>query len=207
MIKIRAKDGTKNAIALISQIVTLFVIIAYSNAGCTNLMLRHIHVSDLESQRCEVVGRLGVPLGWAVRVEAVVVDGKSTGEKEFFSDYLLDIISINGRTQQVPLRMTFSDRTYQMPRNHFERYKDVEGHSTGTLDSETIDRINKGYVGNRYDLLIYEEGYFTGPRLSLLPKDIMTGQGEGYGFNTSVCIRKVYKGGESIKKNNEENDD
>jgi formylglycine-generating enzyme required for sulfatase activity/uncharacterized protein YceK len=184
---------------MIIRNVILLLCLVLLNAGCSHFITHRIPISDLESERYEVVGHLGVPLGWAVRAEAVVVDGDSTRTKRYLSSYLLDIVSINGKILKSPLRMEFSDSSSRMPSTHSKRYEDVEGQPTGGLNSEIKARINKGYVGNRYDILIYEEGQFSGFTTDEHPIHFMIQQGNVRGFKTSVCILQVYGVNESIR--------
>jgi sulfatase modifying factor 1 len=199
MFETRERDATGDAVVLVSKIATMLVIIAFSNVGCTHMISRRIQVYELESKSYEVIGHLGVPLGWTVRAEAVVVDGDSLKRKEYLGQYLLNIDSINGKKIKKPLLMDFSDRTRLIPNDQFKRYEYVEGHPTGGLNSEIKARINKGYVGNRYDLLIYEDGVFSGFISPEHPIHFMVGQGNIRCLQTSVCILQVYGVNEGIR--------
>ena len=202
-----ASAAIKIVAVVIPKIIVLSVIIVCSTTGCTHTSPRQIHVSDLESKRTDVIGCLGFSLGWVVRVEAVIIDGDKTRNKRYLGQYLLSIVSINGKKIEKPLLMEFSDRTHLMPNDHYKRYEEVEGRPTGGLNAEIKKRINMGYVGNMYDLLVFEEGSFSGPRLSMLPENLRMQQGDGYCFETSVCILEVYKrSGQGVVPKNSTNE-
>jgi hypothetical protein len=160
--------------------------------GCRELMSHRITARDLGAN-WDVIGSLGCPLGSVVRVGAVVVDGVSTRRKADDGRYLLDIVEVDGKRVDGPTRVAFSDPSKQLPADVFERYVQVTGEPAKTLTPSIIGQINKEYVGCRYDLLVYETGRFTGPRLSMVPVELQQ-QGEGYSFETYIVILQVKSG-------------
>jgi len=172
------------------RVVIVLMLTILVGVSCISITKHEISAKELET-KWDVLGILGFPMGWVVRVDAILVDGASTRKKEFDGRYLLEILKINGRKLSKPIITVFSDTTCQMSVNYDDRYAQVDGKPKKGLTSSMIEQINKNYVGQHYDLLVYETGRFTGPRLNMVPNELQ-GQGEGFGFETSIVIIKVY---------------
>jgi len=65
-------------------------------------------VKPEELHRRSVVGRVGLPLGTAVEVEAEIISGTSLRRKESDSHDLLKVTHIDGRKVETPPVMRFS---------------------------------------------------------------------------------------------------
>lgn len=141
-------------------------------------------------KECDVIGRLGVPLGMVVEIQAVVVAGRELRWKQFDGRYLIKIESVNGRQLDEPEITPFSARSFahvKLANDSFELYKMKTGKKATSLDSEEITELEKGYVGQRKKLVVYETGGFHGIPKNL-PKDVPVWQDVGFGFSTDIVV-------------------
>lgn len=173
-----------------SYIVSMFSIamIVSMASGCRATRPLQIRSAELGNEdRYRIIGALGLPICHLADVHAVVIDGDR-------SEYALNITSINGRLLSTPIRMRFEDRTYKVPVDSRGRYYQIHGNETGKLSKAELIELRKGYVGQEYDLLVYETGLFGSPPPEEAPDgEALFGQGEGFGFDTYVSVVKVLK--------------
>ncbi len=145
-----------------------------------------------EINRRNVVGRLGVPLGTAVEIEAEVVSGSSLHLKGYDSHYLLKVTHVNGKEVGTPSLFGFSVPAFAAVKlaNHtFALYEMKYGTKAMSLDSSQVAELEQGYVGRSVQLLAYEVGGFSGiPRE--LPKDAPVWADTGFHFSTSLTVLK-----------------
>ena len=112
------------------------------------------------------IGNLGVPLGTAMEIRAVVVSGAALLSKRYASRYLLQITHIDGRALAKPILLEFSRSSIfakvPLASNHFELYALKTGIETGSLTETQIAELEKGYVGKEVNVMAYELGGFYG---------------------------------------------
>jgi hypothetical protein len=147
-------------------------------------------IDSEELNRRNVVGGLGLPLGTVAEIEAEVIAGSSLRSKEFVSDYLLKVTQVNGTKLERPpiLRFSVSGRASVKLANHtFSLYEMKHGKKASVLNSEQIAELERGYVGRKVRLVVYESGGFHGiPRN--LPKGVRGGAGTAFQFSTSLAV-------------------
>ncbi|MCX7010589.1 MAG: hypothetical protein NTY53_25650, partial [Kiritimatiellaeota bacterium] len=134
---------------------------ALSLCGCCRTPVR-VNVEDFQS-RVAVIGRLGVPIGQAVEIEAVVIAGRELGEKAYQSDYLLKVTQVAGRPLTNPPLFRFKTHSWDhvpLAGDTFALYELKTGRKTGSLDDKQITELERGYVASSVRLLAYEEGFF-----------------------------------------------
>jgi len=112
-----------------------------------------------------VVGRMGVPLGKIVEIEAIVVSGDSLRLKGYAGKYLLKVISVG------------TNGLLNMPVYEFE----------GGAGMFTSDSAGRGFT-----LLVYETGSFSGMPQGM-PNDYPLIQSRGFGFSPCLQVVRVLK--------------
>jgi hypothetical protein len=139
-----------------------------------------------------ILGRLGVPLGKVVEIEASVIDGSSLGTKSTDGRYLLGVTKVGATVSKDSIICDFrlcpgSDA--KLANNDFSLYELKTGKEAGSLTGEEIENLKRDYVGRTYHLLVYELGTFRG-----IPKNLpleLTWQDTGFGFYTSLIVLKA----------------
>jgi len=143
-----------------------------------------------ELNRRNVVGNLGLPLGTAVEIEAEVVSGRSLRRKGYDSLYLLKVLNVDGKDLNASPLMRFSLPGFVDVelRNHtFALYEMKRGTKAKSLNSTQIAELEKGYVGKKVRLVVYEVGSFHGIP-DQLPKDVPVWADFGFHFSTSLTV-------------------
>jgi hypothetical protein len=143
-----------------------------------------------ELNRRNVVGNLGLPLGTTVEIEADVVSGSSLRSKAFDSLYLLKVTHVDGKALNNPPLMRFSTPGFASVKlaNHtFALYEMKHGEKATRLDSSQIAELEKGYVGKKVRLVVYEVGSFHGIP-NQLPKVVPVWADVGFHFSTSLTV-------------------
>ena len=146
-----------------------------------------ITLDDLRTR--PVIGNLGVPLGTAVELEATIIAGRDLHMKAYDGEYLLRVIKVNGKPLPNPPVMQFHAPTYTgvpLPQNEFDLYEYKKGKKTGTLTSDQISALEKGYVASTVRLLAYESGEFSG--IPHLPPGSPNWQDHAFTFTTHLLI-------------------
>lgn len=142
-----------------------------------------------------VTGSLGLPLGTAAEVTAVVVSGRETRMKMDDGQYLLRVTAVDGRTLAKPVLMHFSSSGLSPVRvapNEWALYELKHGEKATQLDSASVAKLEEGFVGSVHNLIVYETGGFSGlpdvpPRLA---EEVPLGAGYGFGFMTELVVVK-----------------
>jgi hypothetical protein len=137
-----------------------------------------------------VVGKLGLPLGTAVEIEAEVVSGQSLRIKGYDSLYLLKVTHVDGKELSKPPLLRFSAPGFASAKlaNHtFALYEMKHGTKAKSLDSSQVAELEKGYVGKTVRLVVYETGSFSGAP-SKLPKDVPVWADFAFHFSTSLTV-------------------
>lgn len=145
-----------------------------------------------ELNRRNVAGNLGFPLGTAVEIDAEVVSGSSLRGKGFDSLYLLKVTHADGKELDAPPLMQFSVPGYasvELANHAFSLYEMKHGARAKSLDSSQIAELEKGYVGKKVRLVVYEVGSFHGAP-NHLPKDVPVWADVGFHFSTSLTVLK-----------------
>lgn len=114
------------------------------------------------SQEYQISEQLNLPFGTIVNLKVEIVSGESLRMKEYQSSYLFLIKEIDGTPLADSLIMTFADETETFPSDDFELYEWLYGEEVGRLSSETINEMQKQYVGKIFDVIAYETGAFAG---------------------------------------------
>jgi hypothetical protein len=155
---------------------------------------RVIAVSELNSRKIEIIGRLGLPLATVAEVEATIIDGGSVHKRfDLRWDFLLSVDRINGKTLSTP--ELFSFRVLALGGRIVAQYNDLPKLNRQTPSQkkpteEELEEIKRRYVGTRFKLALFEVGSVgTFPRN--LTEDLpIWSNWEDY-FQTSVVVLAV----------------
>jgi hypothetical protein len=145
-----------------------------------------------ELNRRNVVGNLGLPLGTAAEIEAEMVAGSSLRRKELDSLYLLRVTHVNGKELSGSPLMQFSTprpATVERANHTLALFTMKRGAQATSLDAARIAELEKGSVGKKLRLVVYEVGSFQGIP-SHLPKDVPVSADSGFHFSTSLMVLK-----------------
>jgi hypothetical protein len=148
-----------------------------------------IRWSDLNDR--PVIGRLGVPMGRAVEIDATIVAGRELGDKASDGTYLLRVNEVERKAIE-PVVIPFYVQSWgdaKLASNEFDLYKLKKGKKAGSLNEDQIKEIERGYVGKRVTLAVYEVGQFSGIPGNL-PKDAAIWQDHGYCFQTELVVMR-----------------
>lgn len=151
---------------------------------------RVITVTDLKKNK--VIGELGLPLGTVTQIEVEIVSGNQTRRKEYAGQYVVKVISVGGKVLEEPPVMEFAPLRTGDPKiatTAFELYELKYGKKASLLETAEILELEKGYVGKKTKLIVYESGGFSGAPSGL--PDGVVWQDEGYGFSTSLVVVKI----------------
>ncbi len=167
----------------------VFSVVAYSQEAAKK---QSIHVDELNER--PVIGKLGVPLGTVTEIKAQIVAGDELRMKEYQGIYLLKVTHVAGVKLNKPPLLRFSVSVpvrafvgVSVASDHFGLYEMKNGKKAGSLDSEQIRELEKGYVGKTVRLVVYESGSFHG-QPDKLPKDYPTPADTGFHFSTSLDV-------------------
>lgn len=145
-------------------------------------------------QSVEIIGKLGVPLATAVEIEAAIVRGEDTSRFAWslIGAYVLKVEKVAGQPLATPalclFRVTESD--VPLAASPFGLYELKEGKPIGSLTDKEIAELEKGYIGSKHRLLVFEEGSLQG----YPPKDLP----EGFSF-LQMRIEPGLEAGESVR--------
>lgn len=120
-----------------------------------------------------IIGKLGVPLGEAVEIDAVLVSGRSEvpKAKSLYSTYLLRVEKIGPRSLSKPMLMFFASwGDVSLPAGPSDLIKEQEDREAGSWSEDKIHDLEKNYLGRRLHLWVFEEGRFDGYPPTNLPK-------------------------------------
>ena len=141
----------------------------------------------------KILGQLGVPLGQIVEIYAAIVAGRTLHNKEDEGSYLLKVSKVGPKLlpdQPVCCFMTHSWADVKIASDEFSLYKMKTGRKTGSLTSSEVEKLEMGYVGRTYRLLVYEEGRFSGMPAGL-PEDYPVWQDRGFGFDSYLVVLRI----------------
>lgn len=139
-----------------------------------------ITVDELNSLR--VIGKLGIPLGKVVEMQATVVVG---GGKDS-SRYYLKVTAVAGKPLKEPVVMRFRSLSEDIPASSFDLYKGRNGKIAESLTEEVLKPLEKDYVGSEVTFSAYEGGAFTGIPEGL--PDPGTWQGFSFQFVPEITV-------------------
>ena len=106
--------------------------------------------------------KLNIPFGTITKLNIEIYDGDSLQMKGYEGTYLLKVNSVNGKTINDTLLLTFTDETEDLANDDFGLYKLTYGKAAKSLASSQVDKMKKKYVGKKFTLMAYETGHFTG---------------------------------------------
>ena len=107
---------------------------------------------------------LNKPFGTLLNINAEIIDGDKVNNKFYRGSYVLKIKSIDSILLPIPILMEFRDGSleFTFPTDDFELYNYLYDADTGHLNSNTIEKIEKKYIGRKFDLVGYESGEYSG---------------------------------------------
>ena len=137
-----------------------------------------------------ITGRLGVPLGTLVTIDATVISGSSIGSKGAQGQYLLRVDRVDGRPLSPPPVLEFytmfvDDR---MPTHVLDWSDDRRNGGERSTTAPTADQLRTlegGYVGRSFHVRAYEVGQFSGAPTNL--RDVYW-QDHGFLFGTALAV-------------------
>ena len=175
-------------------LVGVLILIAVTETPPQEKPEKRSQLTTQDILRSEVIGDLGVPLGTCVRVKATIEAPR--GVKANSLRYFLNITHVDGHELKKSVVRKFylhfqHTENVKLAIEPFGLYELLTGEKTGSLDSEEIAKLEKGYVGEEVELLIYESGRFDGiPKR--LPEEIGIWQGTAFSFKTDVFVLDQY---------------
>lgn len=138
-------------------------------------------------------GELGLPLGTVVEIRATVIAGRELELKNYTFDYLLRVTEVNGRAlpEQPLMRFTVPFLGAKLANDIFCLYELKTGKKYGSSDFE-IESLERGYVGKRVRLVVYETGRYYGVPKNLFRdfRDVQTWQEPSFYFLNSLAVLK-----------------
>jgi hypothetical protein len=145
-----------------------------------------------ELNRRNVIGNLGLRLGTAVEIEAEVVSGSSLRMKGYDFKYLLKVTHVDNKALSTTPVMQFylapGVASVELANDTFALYKMKHGEKAESLASAKIAEIEKGYVGKKMRLIVYEVGSFHGIPNQLLSKDGPIWADTPFHFSTLLAV-------------------
>jgi hypothetical protein len=155
---------------------------------------RVVSVAELNSRIVEITGRLGLPLGTVVEVEATIVDGSTiTRRPDLRWEFVLSVEKVNGKLLAVPT--VFNFRVPGMSGGIVSRHDDLpeingrRSYQKKPTEDE-LEEMKRRYVGTRYKLALFEIGEVgTHPRI--LPDDCPTWSDWRDYFQTYVVVLAI----------------
>jgi hypothetical protein len=148
-------------------------------------------MTSQQIQMAVVIGRLGMPLGNCVEIRVTIVRSESN-TKAADGRFFLQVTHVEGQELRTPMECGFSIHQFatdkvKLASGDFELHKLVTGKAAGSLSSDQITQLEKGYVGKSVKLIVYETGSFQGSP-NRLPKEVLVWQDHGFGFSTQVIV-------------------
>lgn len=111
-----------------------------------------------------IIGKLGLPLGVTTEIEATIVSGPQVAPeaKSLQSSYFLQVHKVGETELPTPQLEFFTLLHPDLPlaTNPFELYELKNGKKIGHLSQQEIEELEKKYLGQRFRLLVFEEGEF-----------------------------------------------
>ncbi len=147
-----------------------------------------------EIRRRNVVGELGITLGTSTEIEAEVVSGRTLQVKGNGNRYLLKVTHVAGKKMRKSPLMTFSVMGFEainLASQPSDLYELKHGTKVDSLNAKQIEELEKGYVGKKVRLAVYESGTFEGVPKGL-PEDLPVWAGVSFQFSTSLIVLKKF---------------
>ncbi|QEG21967.1 hypothetical protein [Mariniblastus fucicola] len=144
-----------------------------------------------------VMGKLGVPLGTSIAIEAQIIDGNTLRKKSTVSTYLLRVTHVDGqkleRTRDMrfgvfPLSFDFQKMPLASTHSGFNKLLD-EINTQPLTKRERIEK-KKDYVGTVVKLWCYETGGYVGTPDNL-PEGIGGWPDTGFHFSPRLLVLKL----------------
>jgi hypothetical protein len=152
------KINSKHKIKMRHLLTTIFALTCLSAQS----QLRLGYSLPGDSSKISITTKLGIPLGTISKLEAEVYAGDNLHMKAFQGVYLLKINSIDNKTVNDTLILSFTDETGTLANDCFSLYKLVYKKTAGTIPGELINKMGKKYIGKKITIMAYETGQFTG---------------------------------------------
>jgi len=172
---------------------TIFIILAVSGFSSARLFAQKPLDHSALGKDVAIIGQSGVPLGTVVQIDATIVAGRSLGWKDLASEYLLKVSKVGSSSVSNPPTCQFRTHSWgevKLAPDAFSLYEVKKGKKTGSLSDSQIAELERGYVGQAYLLVVYEEGVYSGiPRD--LPKDYPVWQDRPFGFRTHLIVLRI----------------
>ncbi len=168
--------------------LVVVVIVAFANTVLGQERSDEPPITLEELDRRTVIGKLGLPLGTVVEIDAEITAGSELRLKGYQSLYLLNVTHVDGKKLNAPPLLRFSIPRFASVKlaNHtFSLYEMKHGTKARSLDSSQIAELEKDYVGRSVRLVVYEVGSFHGAPNDL-PKDVPEWADFGFHFSTSL---------------------
>lgn len=125
-----------------------------------------------------------------MEIEAEVVSGRSMRSKRNNSLYLLKVLNVDGKALKTSPLMQFSSPGFadaELANHTFALYELKHGSKAKSLNSTQIEELEKGYVGKKVRLFVYEVCSFHGIP-GQLPEDVPVWGDIGLHFSTSLTV-------------------
>ena len=147
--------------------------------------LEPITAESLNSR--DVVGRLGLPLGHVMKIDATVMSGDATRVKRNAGMYLLNVVTVDGKELPKPVLIHFEvvpGSNAPLANDSDSLYELKIGQKVRGPRSADRKELEAGYVNSRVHLSVYETGCFNG-----IPEKSNIGiQGPSFSFQTRLCV-------------------
>ena len=161
-----------------------------SNAGDSKENSKSKITTDLIRQS-EIIGELGEPLGECFEIKAVIVK-PDAHVKITLGLYYLQVTHVNNRKLSEPILYRFAvshfaTENVKVANDGFDLYKLVHDKQIGSLDSDQIRELEKGYLGSKVSLIVYETGGFYGIPENQ-PETIPLTQDKGFSFDSQLIV-------------------
>src|SRR4051794_2545155 len=135
-----------------------------------------------------IIGKLGVPLGTAVEIEAKVLSGKTLHSELVGGKYFLVVSKVGRKPLAEPPICLFELLPWasvEIASDTSELYEMKRGKKASKLTGEERADLERDYVGRTYHLLVYEEGFFSGIPKGL-PSEYQVWHSHNFNFDTKL---------------------
>jgi hypothetical protein len=104
----------------------------------------------------KIIGKLGIPLGHAVKMKAIVIADGSLRSKAGRS-YCLKITSVADKDLAIPVTMPFQDPGgFSLPNELEGLYRMKKGKEAKEMTVEIMEEVEENYVGSEIEFLGFE---------------------------------------------------
>ncbi|MEX2212798.1 MAG: hypothetical protein WD768_01635 [Phycisphaeraceae bacterium] len=138
----------------------------------------------------DVIGKLGVPLGTVVEIQATIIAGRELRMKAYDGLYLLKVTHVGARLLEEPPVLEFSVPGFidvELPSDHRSLVEMIKREEEKHPGRAKTNDIEKGFVGRTVKLVVHEVGTFSGlPRNR--PNDVPVWADRGFSLRTSLEV-------------------